>query len=427
MSELSWQFPNATEAHASQLISKGRPLKYGNYLSYPWASWIDAHNCGRDLSAHQAPVILSDGSFLVSTVCQHVWALRYIDIFKSAGVTDLFWSHAVAGLREYRGVRIHPFPLFPVRCSTHPPASTLTLPQDRSFLFSFQGAYDSSYYLTPVREWIFGLPPRSDCVVVRRDQWHYHDVIYNNLIMGDEIRQDAVDRLEVHAHEYVHVLADSCFALCPSGSGPNSIRLWEALGYGAIPVIISDRISLPGDPELWRRAALFVPEEKAAIEALPARLSTLAGDADRLTEMASAGRLLWKLYGLSAFIRDLESFHSDPHSFLLKRNLTSVASQYHHLRFSDADGLIPAIESWHASTPSLITLVIQIMDTSDFSLLDRRWGDSLKRCRQILAGRSWLISSLSPRLEGICPISHSPGHSLWSSTDYSSPASAVYQ
>ena len=38
---------------------------------------------------------------------------------------------------------------------------------------------------------------------------------------------------------------DSKYTLCPSGSGPNSIRLWEALAVGSIPIVLSDNLDLP--------------------------------------------------------------------------------------------------------------------------------------------------------------------------------------
>ena len=84
----------------------------------------------------------------------------------------------------------------------------------------------------------------------------------------------------------------SVFALCPSGSGPNSIRLWAAFGYGAIPVILADHLWLPGDAELWHQAALFVPETEEAVASLPARLEALAADASRLQAMQAAGQQL---------------------------------------------------------------------------------------------------------------------------------------
>jgi len=47
--------------------------------------------------------------------------------------------------------------------------------------------------------------------------------------------------------------------LCPSGSGPNSIRLWESLAAGAIPVVLADTLELPAHP-LWKDAVVFLPE-----------------------------------------------------------------------------------------------------------------------------------------------------------------------
>ena len=40
-------------------------------------------------------------------------------------------------------------------------------------------------------------------------------------------------------------MANSKFSLCPSGSGPNSIRFWESLSFGTIPVLLSDTYVLP--------------------------------------------------------------------------------------------------------------------------------------------------------------------------------------
>ena len=37
----------------------------------------------------------------------------------------------------------------------------------------------------------------------------------------------------------------SKFSLCPGGSGPNTIRLWESLSFGSIPVILANDHKLP--------------------------------------------------------------------------------------------------------------------------------------------------------------------------------------
>jgi hypothetical protein len=115
---------------------------------------------------------------------------------------------------------------------------------------------------------------------------------------------------------YVQALRTSVFALCPSGAGPNSIRLWEALGFGAIPVILADTLHLPGDAELWQQAALRLPETAEAVAALPQRLAALRQEPERLAAMQAAGRQLWQRYGPHDFVADLNDFLADPDGWL---------------------------------------------------------------------------------------------------------------
>jgi hypothetical protein len=74
--------------------------------------------------------------------------------------------------------------------------------------------------------------------------------------------------------------------------------LWESLGYGSIPVILSDTLRLPGELKEWEQAVVFVPEEEESVSRLPALLENIASDESRLLDMQAAGRVLWKKYGL---------------------------------------------------------------------------------------------------------------------------------
>ena len=60
---------------------------------------------------------------------------------------------------------------------------------------------------------------------------------------------------------YNELLIKSRYTLCPSGSGPNSIRFWECLGSGSIPVLLADTLELP-EHELWNDAIIFLKENK---------------------------------------------------------------------------------------------------------------------------------------------------------------------
>jgi hypothetical protein len=284
---LPCQLPNATEFGAAQTLVVTAACLTQGYVAFPWATWIDRarRGCPPELPPSDSPA----ASGICVTVCQHIWALEHLDLFRRAGITDLFWSHATQGLSHIDGVRLHPFPLYPVRCATHPPTAPLLPPTQRPLLYSFQGAYTPGLYLTPVRDWLLGLPPRPDAQLECRREWHYEQAVYREQLQGQPADAARHTQLTAEADAYATTLQRSIFALCPSGSGPNSIRLWEALGYGYIPVILSDQLQLPGPVELWQAAALMVPETKAAVAALPSQLESLASDPQRLLAMQQAG------------------------------------------------------------------------------------------------------------------------------------------
>ncbi|MFM6205180.1 exostosin family protein, partial [Planktothrix sp.] len=104
------------------------------------------------------------------------------------------------------------------------------------------------------------------------------------------------------------ILKQSVFSLCPSGSGPNSIRLWESIGYGSIPVVLSDTYLPPGDLDLWESAVVVCPEQSDEIKALPERLLRLNQDQSLLRQKQSALQELWERYGVDCFIYDIIRF-----------------------------------------------------------------------------------------------------------------------
>ena len=53
---------------------------------------------------------------------------------------------------------------------------------------------------------------------------------------------------------------DSKYTLCPSGSGPNSIRLWEALAVGSLPIVLSDNLDLPNHELMYDSILKMVRE-----------------------------------------------------------------------------------------------------------------------------------------------------------------------
>lgn len=308
-----WQYPAITEQHAYERVCESLPdAPHVVYIGFPWATVIDFLQTGQYDKAQPyieaLKQIPSNNAFVKITVAQHIFAARFIELFESVGITDLFWSHAQNNMHRLHTVRIHPFPLFPVRCLDSPDYAPKPF-HDRKYLYSFIGAYDPVHYLSEARLWISKLPQSDDALVRVTKEWHFNSTVYDKQIWSNPVTPEKQAQLDSDAASYRNLLADTVFSLCPSGSGPNSIRLWESLGLGCIPVIIADTLHLPGERSEWEEAAIFIREEEAAISALPVMLQSAANNYSALQKYALAGRKLWKKYGHNNFIYDILNFY----------------------------------------------------------------------------------------------------------------------
>lgn len=306
-----WQFPAITEKHAYIQAEKLLVSTPGAvYFAFPWATLIDLLNNKKPDGERLKSVLLEAKALLSSakhvvTVCQHVLMLNFQDLFQELGVTDIFWTHAIRGqnrLPKYAAIKVHPFPLFPVQMVKE---EIRPSKKEEKFLFSFVGARSNKWYLTDCRELIIDhLGADEQGLVIGRDQWHYNDVVYkhqvnNQVLSGREMVNSSASA------EFQDVLRDSLFSLCPSGSGPNSIRLWESLGCGAIPVVLADTYLPPGNIALWNEAVVFCKENLDEIKALPDRLAEMRRDPESILQKRNAMRQLWAMYGPDFFIYDI--------------------------------------------------------------------------------------------------------------------------
>jgi hypothetical protein len=299
-----WQQPARTEQWAyEQSLGGLADTPFVQLVCFPWATLIDLLRTGHTSKAQPYLSALAGAppktTLVRATVCQHIYGKDMLPWFRALKITDLFWTHARIDEPAFDGICVHPFPLYPHRCYQNQDvaASGGKTLDDRKYLYCFVGAYAEGLYLTPVRQSIYDLPDRPDACVVRRDEWHYEGLVYGEQVAGRTLSDKERQRYQQHGLHYDHVLEESVFSLCPSGSGPNSIRLWESLGFGCIPVLLADSLRLPGNAEEWSDAVVRVPETQAAVAGLPAMLMKLASDRPRLALMRQAGRRLWQRYG----------------------------------------------------------------------------------------------------------------------------------
>lgn len=146
--------------------------------------------------------------------------------------------------------------------------------EKRDILFSFIGSSATH----PVRKHLLALH-HQDAVI--QDSWAKGELPWWG--RGDKIQQD-------YKQNYREVVMRTRFALCPRGVSAASIRLFEVMEAGCVPVIISDALILPRGPR-WEDFILRVPE--ADIERIPEIIGSCS---EEFVVRSQAARQCWEQF-----------------------------------------------------------------------------------------------------------------------------------
>jgi hypothetical protein len=258
-----WQYPVITEKTVFH-----QERENAGFFGFPWATAIDQLVvAGRNLPAlsrfREYMQRLSRSLAGASTCCQHIGFRKMTGLMGRMGIRNLYTPHKSIGEDYIGGVRVIPCPLFavnfedPDRNKEFRGIDFKAVPRD--LLFSFIGAWQPNY-LTSVRKDIFKLPSAPDVVIVNTGKWHFDADVYSSTQTehGELSRTPGKD---LRTGYYNDTLIRSRFSLCPSGSGPSSIRLWESLACGSVPVVLADTLDLPYHP-LWADSVIRIPESR---------------------------------------------------------------------------------------------------------------------------------------------------------------------
>jgi len=244
-----WQRPAKTEEWVYEtLIAKQVNSMFVEFIAFPWATLIDLIQRGKKERAQQLISVLAElppkKALVRATACQHIYPHVIEECLKKLRITDLFWSHKVTSENSLGVIRLHPMALYPVAYFDGVIEEVKPF-EERKYLYSFMGAYDKQGYISSIREEIFNLPNSKRAHVLKRDNWHFEREVYGAQINDIELQDSEIENLQQAMNQYKDTMLDTVVSLCPSGAGPNSIRLWESLAMGSFPLILSDKLELP--------------------------------------------------------------------------------------------------------------------------------------------------------------------------------------
>lgn len=255
LEQVPWQTPVITEKSAFLQLSTSKIAN--NFLPVPWATLIDwsAHGTGerKKIAKHWFSKLKKmnlPGSF---TVCQHYKYEKIIPTIRKIGCTALFTPHATYN-HSIKGINILPFPLFA--------ANTPKPIKYKKLLYSFVGA-SMEHYISPIREVILTDNHPDNTAVVRRGKWQFNNEVYNQQVTGKSTTEFDTYLAEQNKVYYNRILKNSRYSLCPSGAGPASIRFYESLACGSIPIILADTWKLPVVNGVdWDKCTIRLPENE---------------------------------------------------------------------------------------------------------------------------------------------------------------------
>jgi hypothetical protein len=236
----SWQKPVITEYQIFKNLSNNKIIPY-NYIAFPWANLIDSIHHIKTIKYRYLYDILQKYENPLNlnffTIIQHIDFRKHFEIYKILNIKYIFTPHRLISdniLEEKYDIKIIPISLFPVQYNKLYKIIDIT---NRKIFASFIGFYNQKIYISDIRLKIFNIFSNyNDCLIKETKEWHYQSHVYK-----DKINED----LDKYEYDYKLSLSQSIFSLCPSGSGPNSIRIWESMSYGTIPVILADNLVLP--------------------------------------------------------------------------------------------------------------------------------------------------------------------------------------
>ena len=97
--------------------------------------------------------------------------------------------------------------------------------------------------------------------------------------------------------EFLDVMNESLTTLCPRGSGFNSIRFFETMCMGRVPILISDGCELPLEGEIdWDSLILRIDEGDIADIGPILEEFSVRYDPNRLWKMGIKNRIVWETY-----------------------------------------------------------------------------------------------------------------------------------
>jgi hypothetical protein len=71
------------------------------------------------------------------------------------------------------------------------------------------------------------------------NEWHFNKIVYKEQVQNKALTVEDGDKESLATVRYNEIVSESVFSICPEGAGPNTLRIWESMAVGSIPIILA--------------------------------------------------------------------------------------------------------------------------------------------------------------------------------------------
>lgn len=271
---LDYQRPNNTEEFGKFIHSLDHCDSDNIYLAVPWASIIDfidnnikpKSGCDylEDKSANEFIQEIfqnfdKNTSKEFHTICQHVYWKKLISVWEFLGIQNVYASHLEKKFFHEK-IKFHPWHLVASNIENPKRNKFLKIKpnEEKKFLLNFIGCHTDKHSSSGrnFRKKIEQIFDDRCKIIFRNKSWFFEELVFKKEKLSENL-----EKIKTETLEYNQTISDSVFTLCPHGSGPNSIRLWESMSIGSIPVLFETNWERPTIEEYeWNQFSITLKQ-----------------------------------------------------------------------------------------------------------------------------------------------------------------------
>jgi hypothetical protein len=125
--------------------------------------------------------------------------------------------------------------------------------EERQYDFSFMGDFSTHQTRASLSKVLKDYPKT---IFIDTKKWHFY---------SDQKTQS------INKKNYIELLGNTKYSLCPRGTGPSTIRIWESMAMGSCPIVFSDFLKMPMKLALESKLWIKLPEscDKISVDNKP--------------------------------------------------------------------------------------------------------------------------------------------------------------